>query len=73
MVLCGLCVERDRETERERESFRPVLTFAQYDTLNYTTPLKDLFRVSYLGNVRTGLYNEEGKKEGELCAIFFPN
>ena len=73
MVLCGLCVERDRETERERARFRPVLTVAQYDTLNYTTPLKDLFRVSYLGNVRTGLYNEEGRKEGELCAIFFPN
>ena len=54
-------------------SLRPVLKFAQYDTLNYKTPLKDLFRVSYLGNLRTGLYNEEGKKEGELCAIFFPN
>ena len=35
--------------------FRPVLKFAKYDTLNYKTPLKYLFRVSYLGNLRTGL------------------
>ena len=68
-----VCVSKETERQRERERFRPVLKFAQYDTLNYKTPLKDLFRVSYLGNLRTGLYNEEGKKEGELCAIFFPN
>ena len=33
-------------------SLRPVLKVLKYDTLNYTTPLKDLYRVSYLGNVK---------------------
>ena len=49
-----VCVskETERQRERERARFRPVLTFAQYDTLNYTTPLKDLYRVSYLGNLK---------------------
>ena len=50
-----VCVTKETERQRERERFRPVLKFAQYDTLNYKTPLKDLFRVSYLGNLRTGL------------------
>ena len=54
-------VDTQKELEEEKRHLRPslslvrpVLTFAQYDTLNYTTPLKDLFRVSYLGNLRTG-------------------
>ena len=43
-------------------SLRPVLKVLKYDTLNYTTPLKDLYRVSYLGNLRTGLR--------EVCVSF---
>ena len=47
--------------KRVQKTTRPVLTFAQYDTLNYTTPLKRLVReVSYLGNVR--LVREKRRK-----------
>ena len=54
-LFSSCCVserEKERERERERErnengeldeksGIRPVLKFAKYDTLNYTTPLKD--------------------------------
>ena len=66
--LCYLCKESNVTFNNAlflRERFlmgrpfslllRLVLKFAQYDTLNYTTPLKDYCRVSYLGNLRTGL------------------
>ena len=50
-------VDTQKELEEEKRHLRPslslvrpVLTFAQYDTLNYTTPLKYSYRVSYLGD-----------------------